>query len=238
LSVTDGAVDDFAYEIPNYTVGYAEYEHGVPIGPWRAPDANWNTFVTESFVDELAHAAGKDPVEFRLAMLKKQTRIANVLRVAAERSNWGQPLPDGRHQGIALTLWETIGAIVAQVSMKGGALRVHHVFAVIDCGTVVNPDIVVAQTQSAIYYGLSAALMGKITIKNGVVQEKNFDSYAVLHMAQAPTIDVHAIPSQRKPSGIGEPALPGIAPAVGNALFFATGKRVRTLPFSDSLTIA
>jgi isoquinoline 1-oxidoreductase beta subunit len=236
----DGAarngVTDIPYTFPNYTAAYGEYEHGIPVGSWRAPDANWNTFVTEAFIDELAHAAGKDPVAFRLAMLPADSVAAQCLREAAQRGQWGKPRGAGIHQGVAVMVWNgSTGALAADVSMQDGMPKVHRVSAVVHVGTVVNPQIVVAQTQSAINYGLSAALTGKITFKSGRVEQSNFDSFTVLHLKDAPVIDVYALPSHEPPTGIGELGLPGIAPAVAAAVFSATGKRVRTLPFSDAL---
>jgi isoquinoline 1-oxidoreductase beta subunit len=226
---------DAPYRPPNFKVTYIDYEGGIPIGSWRAPNANWNGFVTESFVDELAHAAGKDPLEFRLAALKSNARAANALRLAAEKAGWGTS-PAGLAQGIALTLWNgSYAAMVADVSISANAPKVHRVVAAVDCGTVVNPDIIVQQAQGATNYGLSAALTGKITIANGRCQQNNFYDYTVLRMADAPSIDVHIIPSNEKPTGVGEICTPPIAPAVGNAIFALTGKRVRRLPFSDGL---
>ncbi|HYZ17316.1 MAG TPA: molybdopterin cofactor-binding domain-containing protein [Candidatus Acidoferrum sp.] len=230
-------VADLVYDVPNFTAAYAEYEHGVPIGSWRAPDASFNTFATEGFINELAHAAGKDPVAFRLAMLPPDSVAARCLREAARRGGWGHPRGAGIHQGVAVMIWNgSIGALVADVAMNGKMPQVKHVTAVVHCGTVVNPKIVTAQTTGAIMYGLSAALTGKITIANGRVQQSNFDSYTVLHMQDAPRVDAYALPSEEPPTGIGELGLPGIAPAVAGAVFAATGKRVRTLPFSDALT--
>jgi len=228
-------VTDIPYAIPNYTAAVADYEHGIPVGSWRAPDANWNEFVTESFIDELAHAAGKDPLAFRLAMLPAASPTVQCLREAAARAGWGRPRERGTHQGIAAMYWNgSVGALVADVSVSGGQPKVHHVTAVVHCGTVVNPAIVAAQTQSAITFGLSAALTGKITLEHGRVQQANFDTYTVLHMPDAPSIEVYALPSHEPPTGIGELGLPGIAPAVASAVFAATGKRARSLPFSDA----
>jgi isoquinoline 1-oxidoreductase beta subunit len=235
-SALNGVTDMPYTRIPNYTAYYAEYEHGIPVGSYRAPDANWNTFAMESFIDELAHAAGKDPVAFRLAMMPPDSFAAQCLREAAQRGNWGKPRP-GTHQGVAVMVWNgSVGALVADVAMVDKMPQVKHVTAVVHCGTVVNPGIVVAQTRSAIIYGLSAALAGKITIKNGRVEQSNFDSYLVAHMKDAPSIDVHALASEAPPTGIVELGLPGIAPAMSAAVFAATGKRVRVQPFSDALT--
>jgi isoquinoline 1-oxidoreductase beta subunit len=214
-------------------VSYADYEPGIPIGSWRAPNANWNAFVTESFMDELAHAAGKDPLAFRLALMAEHPRAAAVLRLAAERAGWGKSHP-GIKQGLAVTFWAgSYGATVADVSMRGGRPKVHRVVTAVDCGTVVNPDIVVQQAQGATNYGLSAALTGKITIAHGRVEQNNFYDYTVLRMADAPRIEVHVVASTEKPTGIGEICVPPIAPAVGNAIFALTGKRIRQLPFSE-----
>jgi isoquinoline 1-oxidoreductase subunit beta len=228
-------ITDAPYDVPNYTVTYIETEYGVPVGSWRAPDANWNTFVVESFMDELAHAAGKDPVEFRLAHLQPESPAYLVLKNVAQRAKWGERR-SGIYQGAAVMVWNgSTGALVADVSMNGKTPKVRHVTAVVHIGTVVNPAIVIAQVRGAINFGLSAAQTGQITLKNGRVQQANFDTYTVLQMADAPSIDVAWLPSQEHPTGIGELGLPGIAPAMGNAIFAATGKRVRRLPFSASL---
>jgi isoquinoline 1-oxidoreductase beta subunit len=201
----------------------------------RAPNANWNDFVTESFMDELAHAAGKDPLEFRLSLLPKDSRAAGVLRLAADKARWGQTRP-GHAQGIALVTWAgSYAAMVADVSMQDKMPRVHSVIAAVDCGRVVNPDIVVQQGQGATNFGLSAALTAEITISKGRVQQNNFYDYTVLRMADAPAIDIHIVPSNENPTGVGELCTPPIAPAVGNAVFALTGKRVRQLPFSKAL---
>jgi isoquinoline 1-oxidoreductase beta subunit len=225
---------DAPYAIPNFRVSYIDHEHGIPVGSWRAPDANWNGFVTESFIDELAHAAGKDPLAFRLSLLKSNPRAANVLRLAAAKAGWGRKRP-GIAQGLAVTFWAgSYAGMVADVSIVNHAPRVHRVVAVVDCGTVINPDIVVQQAQGATNFGLSAALTGKITIKNGRVTQNNFYDYTVLRMADAPSIQVEIVHSTEPPTGIGEICTPPIAPAVGNALFVLTGKRIRSLPFSDA----
>ncbi len=229
----DGAAET-VYHIPNFTAKYVDYEPGVPVGFWRAPDANWNIFVLESFMDELAATAGKDPVAFRLALLGDNPRAANVLRLAALHGGWNGPARPGVARGVAIGPWNgSLSAMVAEVSMTGSLPHVHHVTAVADCGQVVNPDVVRSQMESAIYYGLSAALSGKITIRNGRVEQGNFDTYTVLHMDQAPGIDVITVDSHDSPTGIGELGVPAIAPAVANAVFAATGKRFRSLPFSD-----
>jgi isoquinoline 1-oxidoreductase subunit beta len=229
-------VADAPYAIPNFRVSYIDHEHGIPVGSWRAPDANWNGFVTESFVDELAHAAGQDPLAFRLSLLAKNPRAAAVLRLAAEKAGWGRKHA-GVAQGLAVTNWAgSLAAVVVDVSMQGKTPKVHRVAGAVDCGTVVNPDIIVQQGQSATHFGLSAALTGKITIKNGRVMQNNFYDYTILRMADAPAIEIHIVPSSEPPTGIGEVFTPPIAPAVGNAIFRLTGKRVRSLPFSDAFT--
>ena len=226
---------DVPYAIPNMRVTYIDHEHPIPVGSVRAPNGNWNGFVTESFMDELAHAAGKDPVEFRLSLLPKGSRAAGVLRLAAEKTRWGHTQP-GRAQGIALVFWSgSYGATVAEVSMQDAMPRVHRVVAVIDCGRVVNPDVVVQQGQGGTNFGLSAALTGEVTISKGRVQQNNFYDYKVLRMPDAPAIEIHIVPSNENPTGVGELCTPPIAPAVGNAVFALTGKRIRQLPFSRAL---
>ena len=227
---------DAPYFFPNFRVAYIDHEHGIPVGSFRAPDANWNTFVTESFLDELAHAAGKDPLAFRLEHIAQSPRAANVLRIAAAKGGWGKPTPRGVARGLACTFWAgSYAGMVVEVSMDGKMPKVHRVVAVVDCGTPVNPDIILQQAQGATNFGLSAALTGKITIEKGRCAQNNFYDYTVLRMADAPRIEVHIVPSTEAPSGIGELCTPPIAPAVANAVFRLTGKRARSLPFSDSL---
>jgi isoquinoline 1-oxidoreductase beta subunit len=181
----------------------------------------------------MAHVCAIDPVAFRAKMLERHPRATSVLKTAAREAGWGRT-DKHTYQGVAITCWGTVGAIVADVSDQKERVRVDRVTAVLDIGIAVNPDIVISQTQGAINYGLSAALTGKITIRNGRVEQSNFDSFPVLHMYNAPRVEVHLIHSNARPSGIGEAALPGIAPAVGNALFMATGRRARRLPFCDA----
>ena len=229
-------IADVPYRISNMRVTYIENENGIPSGSLRAPGGNWNDFVTETFIDELAHAAGHDPLAFRLAMLPAGSRPARVLNLAAEKAGWGKPQRPGIAQGIALVFWGgSYGALVAEVSLQGKMPKVHRVVTAVDCGTVVNPDIVVQQSQGGANFGLSAALTGKITIQNGRVQQSNFYDYTVLHMADAPPIEVHIVPSTAPPTGIGEIFVPPIAPAIANAIFKLNGKRLRSLPFSDAL---
>jgi isoquinoline 1-oxidoreductase beta subunit len=189
----------------------------------------------ETMMDELAAAAGKDPVAFRREMLSGQPRVLRVLDLAAAKSNWGSALPQGRARGIAVH--ESFGSVcahVAEVSLNGNEIRVHKVTTAFDCGLVVNPLTVEAQLQSAIAFGLSAALYSQITFKDGQVEQSNFHDYRVLRMNEMPLVDVHLVTGGDKPTGVGEPGVPPIAPAVANALFALTGKRARRLPLSDT----
>jgi len=222
------------YEIPNFYAYYINPESGVPPGSLRAPGANWNNFVMETFIDDLAHTAGKDPLQFRLALLQKNPHAANVLRTAAKNASWGSPA-SGTKQGIAFGFWNgTPAATVAEVSMNGTTPRVHRAFVVADVGLAVNPTIVRQQLEGATNYGLSMALASIITIKNGAVQQHNFYDYLVMRMDQAPEIHADVIESGGSPTGIGEIATVLIAPAVANAVFAINGKRARTLPFTQA----
>ena len=221
------------YDIPNMTQDLVIHDTGLRAGYWRSVSHALNAFANESFIDEMATAAGKDPYEYRLSLLDKQPRFANVLKLAAEKAGWGNALPTGRARGIALMEgYDTYMAQVAEISVKDNEIKVHRVIAVADLGLMVNPDTVEAQIQSSIAFGLSAALFEQITLENGRVQQTNFNNFPVVRMHEMPQIEVVLINSTEKPGGIGEPATALIGPAVANALFAATGKRVRKLPLS------
>ena len=230
-------VQDLPYDIPNLRVEYARVEPGVQVWFWRSVGHSQNIFFSESFVDELAHEAGKDPFEFRRDLLGKQPRYKGALELAADKAGWGAPLPAGVFRGIAVA--QSFGSYVAEVAEVSvgddGALKVHRVVAAVDCGRTVNPEIIRRQIESAIVYGLSAALYGKITLNDGKVEQGNFDSYPVLRMNEMPKVEVYIVPSTENPGGIGEPGLPPLAPAVTGAIFAATGKRIRRLPIDRDL---
>ena len=230
-------VADMEYEIPNLHVEYVRHDTVVPVGFWRSVGSSHNAFTVESFIDELAHAAGKDPLAFRLSMLKKHARAAKVLEVAAEKAGWGKPLPAGRARGIAYSLsFGTYVAEVAEVSVdkQSGVITVHKVTCAVDCGSVVNPAIVKDQMMGGIMMGLSAGLKEKIEIANGGIRSANFGDYELLRMSAAPEVEVHIVVSNEALGGIGEPGVPPLAPAVANALFAATGARIRTLPMNPA----
>ena len=229
--------------VPNYRLDYTHVPSAVPRGWWRAVDLTFNTFVVQSFIDELAAAAGKDPLALRRELIGvaaagqanpervDPARLLRVLDLAAEKAKWGSALPTGRGRGVAAVFgWGTYVAYVAEVSVSSGSVRVDRVVAALDCGQVVNPDMVAAQVEGGIVFGLSAALHGEITVDHGRVQQSNFDNYPVLRINQMPQVDVHIVPSTASPGGMGEPPVPAIAPAVTNAIFAATSKRVRRLP--------
>ncbi len=220
------------YAIPNVHVDYLLTDTGVPVGFWRSVNNSFNAFVVEGFIDELAHAARKDPYEYRRDLLAKAPRHLGVLNLAASKAGWGSPPPAGRSRGIAVwKAFESYVAEVAEISIaKDGAVRVHRVVCAVDCGPVVNPAIVEAQMQGGIVYGLTAALWGEITIDKGRAKQSNFHDYRMLRMADMPEVEVHIVPSTDPQGGVGEPGTPPIAPAVCNAIFAATGKRIRKLP--------
>lgn len=231
-----GAVDGAAelpYAIPHLHVDYLMANTGVPIGWWRSVWNSQHAFVNECWLDELAAAAGKDAVTLRLKLLEKSPRLKGVVELAADKAGWGKPRPQGRHLGIAShASFGSFVAEIAEVSVaENGDLRVHRVVCAVDCGQIVNPDTIEAQMQSAITFGLTAALYGEITIDKGRVEQSNFNNYDMVRIDEAPPVDVYIVPSKEAPGGIGEPGLPPIAPAVANAIFAATGKRLRQLPF-------
>ncbi|HXP83079.1 MAG TPA: xanthine dehydrogenase family protein molybdopterin-binding subunit [Bryobacteraceae bacterium] len=219
--------------IPNAQVDYHVPPTDIPTSYWRSVGYSQNTFFTESFIDELAHAAGKDPVAFRRALVAKSPRLVAVLDLAADKAGWSKPLPAGRYRGVALV--DNLGSFnaqVAEISIDKGKLRVHKVVTAVDCGQVVNPAIVVQQIRSGIVYGLSA-MKGAITFDKGRVQQQNFNNYEVLRIDEAPEMEVYIVPSTAAPGGIGEASTPAIGPAVANAIFAATGKRLRKLPIRN-----
>ncbi|MBZ5539277.1 MAG: xanthine dehydrogenase family protein molybdopterin-binding subunit [Acidobacteriia bacterium] len=228
----EGAAD-IQYAIPNFYTDYVLTDAGVPVGFWRSVGNSFNGFFTECFIDELARAGGKDPFEFRRKLLAKAPRHLGVLELAAEKAGWGAALPAGRTRGIAVL--ESFGSCVAQVAevdvhRSAREVRVHRVVCAVNCGRFINPAIIASQMESAIVFGLSAALKGAITIAGGRVEQSNFHDYEVLRLNEMPQIEVHIVPSNEAPGGVGEPGTPPIAPAVCNAIFAATGKPIRRLP--------
>jgi len=231
-TLIDGAAD-VPYAFPNVFVDQVAADlPGIPLGFWRSVGASQNAFVVECFMDEVAAAAGRDPYELRRELLQAKPRHLRTLELAATKAGWSTPLPPGRGRGIAIAEWEpTTCAEVAEVSVApDGTVRVHRVVCAVDCGAVVNPDTLEAQMQGGVVFGLSAALYGEITIENGRVQQGNFNDYPVLRIPEMPVVEVHIVPSTDALGGIGEPSVPPTAPAVCNAIFAATGKRIRKLP--------
>lgn len=229
-TTAEGLIDQ-SYEFPHRECAHVTLKTAVPIGYWRSVGHSHNAFFTESFIDELAHAAKRDPLEFRRGLLQSHPRYRAVLDLAAQKAGWSTPPPAGSARGVALH--ESFGSIVAQVaevSLSDGRPQVHRVVCAIDCGSVVNPQIVAQQVEGGIIFGLTAALHGEITIKQGRVEQQNFTQYEMLCMPGSPRIETHIVASDDPPGGVGEPATPPIAPAVANALFALTGKRLRSLP--------
>ncbi len=224
---------DLPYALPHLRVAHRTTRHAVPVGSWRSVGHSQNAFFGECLIDELAEAAGADPVAFRLERLAHLPRHAAVLKLAAEKSNWGRPLPAGRARGVALhESFNTIVAMVVEATLDNRRPRVLRVVAAIDCGTIINPGIVAQQLESSVIFGLSAALFGRIDIEDGRVQQGNFDSYPLLGLAATPVIETVLMASTRPPGGMGEPGLPPVAPALANALYRLTGKRLRELPLT------
>lgn len=223
---------DLPYDIPHVLVDLHTTEVPVPVQWWRSVGHSHTAFAVETFMDEVAHHAGRDPYEFRRTLLAGDPRRRGVLDLAAEKAGWGRVLPEGRAQGIAVH--GSFGSFVAQVAEVSvdpdGRVRVHRVVCAIDCGMIVNPLTIEAQMEGAIAMGLSAALYGEITLKDGRVEQGNFTDYSILRIDEMPVVDVHIVPSKDAPGGTGEPGVPPVAPALSNAVFAATGKRVRRLP--------
>jgi isoquinoline 1-oxidoreductase subunit beta len=224
--------NNLPYAIPNMLVDLHSPKIGVPVQWWRSVGSTHTAFSTETFIDEIAAAAGADAVAFRRGLLAKHPRHLGVLNLVAEQAGWGTPLPSGTARGIAVhESFKTFVAQVAEVSMKpDGGFRVDRVVCAVDCGVAINPDVIRAQMEGGIGFGLAAALDGAITLKAGRVEQGNFHDYPVLRMHEMPRVEVHILPSQEAPTGVGEPGVPPVAPAVCNALFALTGRRIRTLP--------
>lgn len=222
------------YAIPNLLIDYVMANVPVPLGYWRSVYPSQNVFALESFIDELAHAAGADPVEFRLSMMGDSPKMNRVLELAAAKAGWGESPPPGRFRGVAFSppaFFHTPVAQVAEVSVADdGTIRVHRVVGAIDCGIVVNPTGVEAQMEGGTAFAITAALRSRITIERGRVVQRNFHDYPLLRIDEMPVVETHVVPSAEPPTGTGEPVLPAVAPAIANAVFAATGKRLRTLP--------
>ena len=235
--VTEGAIN-LVYDFPNLHVEYSRVEpKGIATGFWRSVGPSHNVFVTESFIDEMAAAAKQDHVAYRRALLGKSPRAKAVLDLAAEKSGWGQPLPKGSGRGVSLQ--NVFGSYLAQVAevevAKDGSVRVRRIVCAMDCGTVVNPDTVQAQLQSGAIFGTTAALYGEVTLKNGRVEQTNFDTYQMIRMNEAPAIEVYTVKSAEPPGGMGETGTSCIVPAIANAIFAATGKRLRKMPVDPNV---
>ena len=232
-------IRDMPYSIPNQRVDYVMVDLPIPVGFWRAVGFSVNGFAVESFMDELAHAAGKDPVQFRLAHMEKGSRPYNILSLLAEKSGWDRPVPAGRARGVAVNAcFESFAAHMAEVSVAAnGAVTVHKIVCAIDCGTAVYPDAIRAQAEGGAIMGLSTALHERVRFENGGVKTLNYDDYPVVTMSEVPAIEVHIADSRLKAGGVGEPVLPSVAPAVANAIFKATGVRLREMPFQRELLV-
>ena len=222
------------YAIPNMSVELNTTETGVPVLWWRVVGSSHTAYATEAFIDEIAHAAGKDPLALRRTMLDHHPRHKAVLELAASAAGWGSPLPKGKGRGIAVA--EAFGTYVAQVAevtvAPDGKIKVDRVVCAVDCGTPINPDVITAQMEGGVGFGLGAVLYGAITLKDGQVEQTNFDAYQVLRIDEMPKVEVHIVSSSEAPTGVGEPGVAPIGPAVANAVFAVTAKRLRVLPFA------
>jgi isoquinoline 1-oxidoreductase subunit beta len=226
-----GGLSNLLYDIPDMLVDYRIANTIVPVSYWRGPGANQNTYFAECFLDELCAAGGKDPVEVRRRLLAKQPRLLNVLNIAAEKAGWGAKLPTGRFRGVAVgNNSGSFNAQIAEVSVTKGRVRVHRVVCAFDCGQIINPGILTQQIEGGIIFGLAATMKGEITLDRGRIQQGNFNNYDVLRIDESPVMEVHLVPSTERPTGAGEATNPTIGPAVVNAIFAATGKRIRKLP--------
>ncbi len=232
-------IRDMPYSFPNMYVDYVMMNLPITVGWWRSVGYSVNAFVVESFMDEMAHAAGKDPVRFRLDHMEKGSRPYEVLSLAAEKGGWNSPVPKGRARGVAVTsCFDSFAAHMAEVSVgKNGSITVHKMHCAIDCGTAVYPDAIRAQAEAGVVMGLSVAFHEKVSFDNGGVKTANYDEYPVLTMSEVPEIEVHIAKNDRNAGGVGEPVFPSVAPAVANAVFAATGVRLRELPFKRELLI-
>ena len=233
-SAVNGA-NNLPYKIPNILVDYVMSNTSVPVGWWRSVYNSQNAFANEVFIDELAHRAGTDALEFRMNMLHDSPRHKEALRLAAEKAGWGKSLPKG--QGMGLAVHESFGSWSAQVAQvtvsKNHEISIDKIVASVDCGTVINPDGVKAQMEGSIVYGLTSTLKGEITIEKGAVAQSNFHEFELLQMHEMPKVEIYIVPSLEPPGGAGEPGLPPVAPAVANAIFNATGKSIRKLPITS-----
>lgn len=239
----DGASREahIVYGIDHQAYRTAKVETHIPVGPWRSVEASWHGFFVETFVDELAHAAKKDPLDYRRALLAQAPRHLATLNLAAEKAGWGSPVPPGKGRGIAM--FESFGTVVAHVAdvtvASDGSLKVDRIVSAVDAGLSVNPDGLKAQIEGAIVYGLTAALNGEITINKGAVVQANFPDYEMLRLQTCPQIEVHLRESDGPIGGAGEPGVPPLAPAIANAVFAANWLRIRDLPFKNhNLTVA